>query len=47
MEKEKAELFVKATMATEQLKSMEMHLAKTTQDYQRKINHLKTSQNQY
>jgi hypothetical protein len=33
MEKERSELMVRATMAEEQLKALQEHLQKTTQDY--------------
>ncbi|KRX05294.1 P-loop containing nucleoside triphosphate hydrolase [Pseudocohnilembus persalinus] len=43
MEKERSELMVRATMAEEQLNSMQEHLSKTTLDYQKKIVELKKS----
>jgi len=41
LEKERSELIVRATMAEEQLKNLQEHLNKTTQDYSKKIYDLK------
>eukprot|EP01017_Pseudomicrothorax_dubius_P051103 TRINITY_DN9773_c0_g1_i1.p1 TRINITY_DN9773_c0_g1~~TRINITY_DN9773_c0_g1_i1.p1 ORF type:complete len:111 (+),score=46.13 TRINITY_DN9773_c0_g1_i1:64-396(+) len=41
LEKERSELMVRATMAEEQLRSLQDNMTKLTQDYQRKIVELK------
>jgi predicted nucleic acid-binding Zn-ribbon protein len=41
LEKERSELTVRATMAEQQLKTLQECFKKTTQDYERKLNDLK------
>lgn len=41
LEKERSELMVRATMAEEQLRSMQENMTKLTQEYQKKIIELK------
>ncbi|CAD8184449.1 unnamed protein product [Paramecium octaurelia] len=45
LEKERSELIVRATMAEEQLKALQEHLAKQSQDYQRKLLEIKRGGN--
>jgi len=41
LEKERSELKVRATMAEQQLKTLQEHYNKATQDYQKKMNEIK------
>ncbi len=41
LEKERSELKVRATMAEQQLKTLQEHYNKATHDYERRINELK------
>ena len=41
LERERSELKVRATMAEQQLKTLQEHFNKSTQDYQKKVQELK------